>query len=94
MSRKLIIGFDGKPHGSLSVVNGELHAEGPEPHALWHHAESAATALAHAGDETAMTPEGVLDHLAKTLQGRAHAHWEGEHPNDKRADWTKVYGSQ
>lgn len=76
MSRKLIIGFDGEPHGSLSVVNGQLHAEGPEPHALWRHAESAAHALVEAGDESQCTPDGVLEHLAKTLQGRAHAHWE------------------
>jgi hypothetical protein len=84
--RKLIIGFDGVPHGSLSVVDGELHAEGPEPHALWHHAEAAAHALAHAGDESQMNPDGILDHLAEKLKGRAHAHWDKD--ADAAADYS------
>jgi hypothetical protein len=91
--RKLILGFDGKPHGSLSVVDGELHAEGPEPHAVWHHAECAAHALARSGDASKLTPDGILDHLAANLRGRAHAHWEPD-DDDRRADWTKVYGAK
>lgn len=76
--KNLIIGFDGEPHGSLSVVNGKFHAEGPRPEACLHHARSAMMEMLHRDPSLndTMTPEHVLHHLAANLRGRAHAHWE------------------
>lgn len=77
--RKLVIGFDGKPHGTLCVVNGKLHAEGPNVEAVRHHAKAGAEAMIH--DNPSLNETGaaddILDYLAKNLQGRTHAHWEG-----------------
>lgn len=78
--KKLVIGFDGEPHGTLCVVNGKFHAEGPRPEACLHHAQSAMMEMLHRDPSLndTMEPEHVLDHLAANLRGRAHAHWEGE----------------
>jgi hypothetical protein len=76
MSRRLIIGFDGRPHGSLSVRGGKLHADGPNRDAVLHHAEAALHSLAYRPDADRLTADDVLDYLAESLQGRTHAHWE------------------
>ncbi len=77
MSRKLVIGFDGVPHGSVSVRDGKFVFAGANPDAVRHHAQCAADTLLYSHPApTFLKPEHVLDHLAKTLQGRTHAHWE------------------
>ncbi len=78
--KRLVIGFDGKPHGHLFVKDGKVCGDGPNKDALKHHLEAALHVLVHSGDESKLTPEGVLAHMAESLQGRTHAHWEDDEP--------------
>lgn len=79
--KKLIIGFDGTPHGSLCAINGRLHIEGKNPDAVAHHVEAAIHSLMHRNQD--VTAESVLDHLSRTLQGRTHAQWESDDRPDR-----------
>jgi hypothetical protein len=75
--KRLVIGFDTEPHGTLSIRNGKLHAEGPNVEAVKHHAHAAAMHFAET-DPSSLTPENILARLADTLQSRTWARWEDD----------------
>jgi len=76
--KRLHIGFDGEPHGSIALIDGKLHLDGPNQDALTHHIEAAGRCIARKHGFAALTPAAILKHLADTLQGRTHAHWQDD----------------